>query len=117
MNVSRHKLPSVYDLSMVSNIESLTINSNLLTTPFEVNIRALQNLTILDLTNNKMVNLDMTQNTKLLKVNVSSNDLVTFDLSQNILLEDLNASRNQITRNGNGEPSELLDFKGLSPLI
>ncbi|MAZ26136.1 MAG: hypothetical protein CL868_03530 [Cytophagaceae bacterium] len=97
LNVSRHKLPSVYDLSMVSNIESLTINSNLLTTPFEVNIRALQNLTILDLTNNKMVNLDMTQNTKLLKVNVSSNDLVTFDLSQNILLEDLNASRNQIT--------------------
>ncbi|MEO1548227.1 MAG: gliding motility-associated C-terminal domain-containing protein [Bacteroidota bacterium] len=95
--ISGHRLPSVYDLSSVPNIVDLTIESNQLATSFNVNITALADLVNLDLQNNKMTTLDITQNTILEDVNMSNNQLPTFDLSQNTLLTDLNASSNLIT--------------------
>jgi|GEM_PF-1467698 len=97
LNINRHKLPAIYDLSSVPNIERLTIESNLLTTPFEVNLTALSFLTHLDLSDNKMINLDITQNTILTDLNLERNALPTFNTSQNPLIVNFNANTNKIT--------------------
>ena len=96
LNISRHKLPAIYDLSAVPNIERLTIESNLLASPFEVNITALNLLTYLDLSDNKMINLDITQNKILNNLNVERNALPTFNTSQNPLIVNFNANTNKI---------------------
>ncbi|WP_289037170.1 gliding motility-associated C-terminal domain-containing protein [uncultured Zobellia sp.] len=97
LTITRHKLPSVFSFASVPNLEILYVTSNLLTTAFDVDITSNTLLDDLDLSSNKMENLNMTQNTLLTEVNVSRNALVTFDTSQNTLLEDLNASTNNIT--------------------
>ncbi len=97
LTISRHRLPSVFSFASVPELEVLHVTSNLLTSTFDVDIRSNTLLTELDLSSNKMANLDMTQCTQLVDVDVRNNELITFDTSQNVLLEDLNASSNNIT--------------------
>ncbi len=97
LTIRGHELPSGFSFASVPDLEVLHVTSNALATTFDVDIASNTLIYDLDLSSNKMVNLDMTQNTLLTNVNVSNNELITFDSSQNVLLQNLNASRNNIT--------------------
>jgi len=97
LTIRRHKLPNGFSFASVPDLEVLHVESNLLPTTFDVNIASNTLIYDLDLSDNKMVNLDMTQNTLLTNVDVSNNEIPTFDSSQNVILKELNASRNNIT--------------------
>jgi Leucine-rich repeat (LRR) protein len=55
------------------------------------------NLTSLDIAGNLLIQLNISQNLKLIYLNAWSNDLTSINVSNNIVLEYLNISRNELT--------------------
>ncbi|WP_339887692.1 T9SS type B sorting domain-containing protein [uncultured Flavobacterium sp.] len=93
IRISSHLIDNV-SFANASELDDLSITSKSVNIPLNIDIS--QNLLLkkLNTSNNYMTVIDVTQNTILEDMNVSNNQLTNLNLTQNILLENLNANRN-----------------------
>ncbi|MFS4417588.1 gliding motility-associated C-terminal domain-containing protein [Maribacter sp. 2307ULW6-5] len=96
IRITNHNIANINFVNASGLLDLEISNKN---TPGPLNLDITNNPTLqrLDADGNNLTNLDITQNALLVSVNVSNNELPTLDTGQNVLLEFLNASRNNIT--------------------
>lgn len=93
---SDKKIKSVLGIEKMSNLENIALNDNELTIIDLGNNKKLRNLY---LSNNKLENLDLSNNTKLTYLSVSDNKLSSIDLRNNKALEKFIAYDNNFEKN------------------
>ncbi|TMM58210.1 T9SS type B sorting domain-containing protein [Maribacter algarum] len=92
-----HYIATPVSFNGVPNLNSLTIGSSKVETPFIIDLGSNSELEILVLKDTKLVNLDLSGNPKLRLLEVKENNLEELDLSKNSELESVIAFKNLIT--------------------
>ena len=88
------KIKSTKGIEKLTNLTKLDVYNNQLTS---LDVSNNVNLTELDASYNQLTNLDVSENVKLEKLYVSSNQLTSLDVSKNINLTELMVHDNQLT--------------------
>lgn len=97
IQIGPHSISTPLSLEGIPQLNFLDIRSNRLLTPFEIDLSTNSELEILVLITNKMVNLNLEGNPKLILLKVQENNLEELDLSKNPDLISLGAFKNLIT--------------------
>lgn len=93
IRISGHKIDNV-NFANASNLEDLSITGKAVSIPLNIDISQNVLLKRLNANDNYMTSINVTQNILLEEINVSSNKLTVLNLNQNVLLKRLNSSYN-----------------------
>mgnify|MGYP001040130439 CR=1 FL=1 len=94
LSCNPENIKSVKGIEKLTNLTKLDVYNNQLTS---LDVSNNVNLTELDASYNQLTNLDVSENVKLEKLYVSSNQLTSLDVSKNINLTELMVHDNQLT--------------------
>ena len=95
LNVSGEGISNARGIDRLTNLVTLNISNNKLTSIDLSSNTALQNL---DCSNNKLTSIDLSRNTALQYLDCSNNQLTTLNVSNNTQLKQLNCSSNSLTK-------------------
>lgn len=93
IRLTSHKIDTI-NFSNASNLEDLNISNKAVNIPLNIDISQNILLKRLNASDNYMTNINVTQNVLLEDINVSNNKLTSINVTQNALLKNLNANYN-----------------------
>ncbi len=116
IRISSHNISNI-NFQNASGLLDLQITNKSTPGPLNLDITNNAPLQRLDASNNNITNIDITQNVNVLDVNLSNNDMTGLNTDQNTSLQDLNVSRNQITALNLSQNTVLEDLNASDNLL